>query len=139
MENFYLEIVSPEAQLFVGRAQKLFLTGVLGELEILSGHTPLLTALEPGPVWIVKDNGDEEGLVIFGGMLEVLPDITIVLADAALRAKDIDEAAAKEAKKVSENAIFNSGNGLNYAKVHADLNIALAQLKIVRKIKSLRK
>jgi len=139
MKSFNLEIVSPEEQLFSGYAQKLFVTGVMGELEILSGHAPLLTSLNPGPVWIVKENGEEEGLVIFGGMLAVQPDITIVLADAALRAKDIDEAAAKEAKIITEQAIFNRESGLDYVKARADLNLVLAQLRIVRKIQSLRK
>jgi F-type H+-transporting ATPase subunit epsilon len=139
MKSFHLEIVSPEGLLFSGAAQKLFVTGALGELEILSGHAPLLTSLEPGPVWVVKDNEEAEGLVIFGGMLEVQPDITIVLVDAALRAKDIDEAAAKEAKRTTENAILKRESGLDYAKARADLNIAMAQLRIVRKIQSLRK
>jgi F-type H+-transporting ATPase subunit epsilon len=139
MNSFRLEIVSPEGLLFSGLAKKLFVTGTLGELEVLAGHAPLLTSLEPGPVWIVKDNDEEEGLVIFGGMLEVQPEITIVLVDAAVRAKDIDEAAAKEARRIAETAILKRENGLNYAKAHADLNVAIAQLRVVRKLQSLRK
>ena len=136
MNSFRLDIVSPEVELFSGRAQKLFVTGILGELEVLPGHAPLLTALSPGPVWIVKENGEEEGLVIFGGMLEVQPDITIVLADAAIRADDIDEAAAKGVKKYTEKAISNRENGLDYAKAHKDLTLAIAQLRIVRRVQS---
>lgn len=139
MNSFQLKIVSPEAELFSGYAQKLFITGILGELEILTGHAPLLTVLEPGPVWIVTDKGEEEGLVIYGGMLEVQPNITIVLADAALRAKDIDEAAAQAAKQTAEQAISNHEDGLNYAKAHKELTLAIAQLRIVSKIKSLYK
>ncbi len=139
MKSFQLEIVSPEEEIFSGRAQKLFVTGIMGELEILYGHAPLLTSLAPGPVWIVGDDGQEDGLVIFGGMLEVQPDTTIVLADTALRAKDIDEAAANAAKRTTEHAIASKEQGLDYAKAHIDLTFARAQLRIVRKIQSLRK
>ena len=138
MNSFRLEIVSPEELLFSGLAKKLFVTGTLGELEILSGHAPLLTFLEPGPVWIVKDSDEEEGLVIFGGMLEVQPELTTILADAALRAKDIDEAAAKEAKRIAKTAILKRDGDLNYALAHAELNIAMAKLKIVRKLQSIK-
>jgi len=134
MKSFRLEIVSPETELFSGFAQKLFVTGIVGELEILYGHAPLLTSLAPGPVWIVKEDGHEEGLVIFGGMLEVQPNITIVLADAALRAKDIDEAA----KRSTEHAIATNVAGLDYTKARADLTLAMAQLRITKKLHSLK-
>jgi len=139
MKSFRLDIVSPEELIFSGRAHKLFVTGVMGELEILGGHASLLTSLAPGPVWIVGDDDKEEGLVIFGGMLEVQPEITIVLADAVLRGRDIDEAAAKAAKRMAEHAIARKEKGLNYAKAHTDLSISLAQLRIVRKLQTLRK
>ena len=138
MKSFRLEIVSPETELFSGFAQKLFVTGIVGELEILYGHAPLLTSLAPGPVWIVKEDGHEEGLVIFGGMLEVQPNITIVLADAALRAKDIDEAAAQAAKRSTEHAIATNVAGLDYTKARADLTLAMAQLRITKKLHSLK-
>ena len=139
MNCFHLEIVSPELAIFSGLAQKLFVTGILGELEVLAGHAPLLTELAPGPIWVVDSNGHEDGFVIFGGMLEVQPNITIVLADAAMRGTDIDEAAANSAKRSTEHAIASKAQGLNYAKAHQDLTLARAQLTIVRKLKSLHK
>lgn len=137
MRSFQLEIVSPEYAIFSGQAEKLFVTGVMGELEILAGHAPLLTSLAPGPVWIVDSNGYEDGLVIFGGMLEVQPNITIVLADAALRAADIDAAAAQSAKRSAEHAIASKQQGLDYSKARNDLSLVRAQLTIVRKLQSL--
>ncbi len=133
---FRVEIASAEEEMFSGMAQKLFVTGVYGELEILANHAPLLTSLVPGPVWVVQENDQEDAFVILGGMLEVQPKITIVLADAAMRAADIDEAAALQAKKAAEDLINKHGPGrIDYAKVHNDLALAMAQLRILRRIR----
>ena len=134
-KDFQLDIVSAEGEVFSGTVQKLFVTGVEGELEILAGHAPLLTALSPGPVWVEREDNKEDGFVIFGGMLEVQPDITIILADAALRAHDIDEAAALEAKQNTEKAIAQRETDLDYAKAHAELAHAVAQLRLIKKLR----
>ena len=134
-KSFHLDIVSAEGEVYSGLAQKLFVTGMLGELEILFGHAPLLTGLAPGPVWVQKSPGDEEGFVIFGGMLEVQPEITIILADAALRAHDIDEAAAVEAKQNSERIIAQQESDADYAKASAELSHAVAQLRVIKKLR----
>ncbi|HQW58229.1 MAG TPA: F0F1 ATP synthase subunit epsilon, partial [Gammaproteobacteria bacterium] len=97
--SFHLDIVSAEAAIFSGLVEKLFVSGEMGELEILFNHAPLLTSLKPGIVWVVKQNGQEEVFYISGGMLEVQPKATTILADTAIRAKDVDEAEALEAKK----------------------------------------
>lgn len=131
---FQLEIVSAEGEIFSGAARKLFLTGVEGELEILLNHAPLLTSLAPGPVWVVREDYQEDAFVILGGMLEVQPQVTIILADAAMRASDIDEAAAVGAKKNAEDIIHHGGK-VDYQKAHNELALALAQLRILRKLR----
>ncbi|MDB6097221.1 MAG: atpC [Francisellaceae bacterium] len=132
---FHLDVVSVEEELFSGFVQKLFVTGEMGELEILYNHAPLLTILKPGPLWIVKENGEDEALYISGGMLEVQKTTTIVLADTAIRAKDIDEAAALEAKERAEQALTEHGRDFNYAKAQGQLIEAVAQLRALKKIR----
>lgn len=132
--SFQLEIVTAESLVYSGMAEKLFVPGVMGDLEILPNHAPLLTMLEPGPVWVSNDN-NEEGFVIFGGVLEVQPKITIILADVALRASDIDEAAAIEARDASKRMLNKKEAEFDYAKARAELSIAIAKLKAIRKNK----
>jgi len=133
---FQLEIVSAEEQIFSGKAQKLFISGIAGEMEILPRHAPLITSLAPGPVWAIKENGDEEAFVILGGILEVQPEETIILANSAMRASDLDEAAAMNAKKKAEDLLSNRGAGhMNYSMIHSELALALAQLRILRKLR----
>ena len=134
--EFQVDIVSPEkASLFSGKVVKLFATGIMGELEILAHHAPLLTTLGPGPVWVEKADKTEQSFVIFGGLLEVQPQCATVLADAALREEDIDEANALEVKARAEQAIRDRQAGLDYTKVHSELAAALAQLRIIRKLR----
>lgn len=136
--SFQVEIVSIEQEMFSGKAQKLFVTGAYGEMEIWDNHAPLLTSLEPGPVWVVDEAGNEEAFVIFGGFLEVQPHVTIVLADIAIRAIDIDEQAADEARKHAESLMHKHDAGeIDYQAVHRDLALALAQLRVVRKLRGL--
>jgi len=137
VNSFRVEIVSAEEEMFSGLAQKLFVTGVSGEMEILAGHAPLLTSLLPGPVWVVDEKGQEVAFVILGGMLEVQPKVTIILADAAMRASDIDEAAALASKKNAEDLLHKYGPGqIDYSKVHHELALAMAQLRIIRKLRN---
>lgn len=131
-KDFQLEIVTAESEIYSGPAEKLFVSGIEGELEILYNHAPLLTMLAPGPVWVLNDN-EEEGFVIFGGMMEVQPHMTIILADAALRAHDIDEAAAMEAKDASERALHAKEAKFDYAKAKVELAEAIAQLRAIKK------
>ena len=98
----HCDIVSAEEAIFSGLVEIVVATGESGELGILPHHTPLLTALVPGPIRVKKQNGEEEIFYISGGFLEVQPDSVTVLADTALRADNIDEAAALEAKKHAE-------------------------------------
>lgn len=136
MNTFRVEIVSAEEEMFSGNAKKLFVTGVLGEMEILANHAPLLTSLLPGPVWVLREDDEEDAFVILGGFLEVQPKVAIILADSAMRATDIDEAAAMAAKKSAEALIARHGSGqIDYSKVHNELILAMAQLRIIRKLR----
>ncbi len=132
---FQLDIVTAETEIFSGLAKKLFVTGEQGELEILYNHAPLLTSIAPGPVWLENEEGKEEGIVIFGGMIEVQPKVTTILADSALRAEDLDEAAALVAKQNMERAIAERESDLDYAKARTELAMAVAQLRLIRKMR----
>ncbi len=133
--TFHLDIVSAEAQIFSGMVHKLFVTGVMGEMEILHGHAPLLTAIKPCSVWIVNQNNEEEVFYISGGMLEVQPEATTILADTVIRAKDVDEAQAIEAKARAEALIEGHIKDLDYEKAHIELMQALAQLRALKKLR----
>lgn len=135
MISFHLDIVSAESEIFSGLVEKLFVSGIMGDLEVLHGHAPLLTSLQPGPIWIVKQNGQEEVFYISGGMLEVQPKTTTVLADTAIRAKDVDEAQALEAKKRAEEVLAGHVKDFDYEKAHTELLEALAQLKALKKFR----
>jgi len=133
--SFHLDIVSAEAELFSGLVRKLFVSGVMGDLEILYGHTALLTSLKPGPIWIEKQDGQEEVFYISGGMLEVQAKLTTVLADTAIRAKDVDEAEALQAKSRAEAVLAGRGKDFNDVEAHTQLLEALAQLKALKKFR----
>jgi len=133
--SFHLDIVSAEAAIFSGLAAKLFVSGIMGDLEILNGHASLLTSLKPGPVWVVKQNGQEEVFYISGGMLEVQPRITTILADTAIRAKDVDEAQALEAKARAEKILTGHTKDFDYAEAQTQLAEAIAQLKALKKLR----
>lgn len=135
MRTFQVDIVSIEAQIFSGPVQKLFAIGIEGDLEILYGHAPLLTALKPGPAWIVNEQGEEEVFYVSGGLLEVQPQITTVLADAGLRAKDVDEQQALEAKNRAEKMLEGQARDFDYAKAQSQLSRAIAQLKALKKFR----
>lgn len=135
MKFFQLNIVTAEKNIFSGLSQKLFVPGQLGELEILFNHAPLLTSLLPGLVLFINDFGIKDGIVIYGGMLEVQPKITTILANSALRSSQLDESAALEAKKNSEENIIKSNNKIDYNKARIELAIAVAQLRLIRQLR----
>ncbi|BDM66188.1 ATP synthase epsilon chain [Shewanella sp. NFH-SH190041] len=130
-----LDIVSAESSIFSGLVEHLQVTGAEGELGIMPGHTPLLTRIKPGMVRIVKQHGQEEVFYLSGGMLEVQPSSVSVLADVVLRADEIDEAAAMEAKRRAEADMANAGADFDYAAAAVELAQALAQLRVVETIK----
>ncbi|ADN77978.1 ATP synthase F1 subcomplex epsilon subunit [Ferrimonas balearica DSM 9799] len=131
----HLDVVSAEKRLFSGLVETLQVTGTEGELGILPGHVPLLTAIKPGMVRIVKQHGEVEVIYLSGGILEVQPDCVTVLADVAVRAEDIDVEAAREAKRNAEERIANAGVDFDYDTAQIELAKALAQLRVVETIR----
>ncbi|MFP6834315.1 MAG: F0F1 ATP synthase subunit epsilon [Porticoccaceae bacterium] len=128
-------IVSADESLFSGAVEMVVATGSLGELGINAGHAPLLSDLKPGPVRVIKEAGEEEIFFLSGGYLEVQPNAISILADTAVRANDIDEAAAAEAVKTAEQAIANQAGEIEYSKAAAMLAEATAQLQTVRALR----
>jgi F-type H+-transporting ATPase subunit epsilon len=134
--TIHCDIVSAEQEIFSGLVENLVATGSQGELGINYGHAPLLTDLVPGPVRIVKQNGDEEVYYVSGGFLEVQPGVVSILADTAIRADDVDEAAAEEARQAAEHALANQTGDFDYGRASAQLAEAAAQLRTLQKIRN---
>ena len=129
------DIVSADESLFSGSVSMVIATGSLGEMGITPGHAPLLSDLNPGPVRLLKDDGEEEIYYLSGGYIEVQPTSVSILADKAVRAGDIDEAAANEALKLAEQTITNQSGEIDYSKAAAQLAEATAQLRTVDKLR----
>ncbi len=134
--TIHCDIVSAEEQIFSGVVEMLVATGDLGELGVTYGHAPLLTSLKPGPIRVVGPNGDEQIYYVSGGFLEVQPGVISVLADTAIRATDVDEAAAEEARKHAEHALANQSGDFDYGRASAQLAEAAAQLATLRKMRN---
>lgn len=130
-----LDVVSAEERIFSGLVESIQVTGSEGELGILPGHIQLLTGIKPGMVRIVKQFGEEQLLYVAGGVLEVQPHGITVLADVAVRAEDLDEQAALDAQKRAETAMQNAGVDFNYAEAAAQLAEAIAQLRLIQKLR----
>jgi F-type H+-transporting ATPase subunit epsilon len=135
MTTFHVDVVSAEALIYSGAAKFVALPGESGELGILPRHTPLITRIRPGAVRIEKDDGSEEFVFVAGGILEVQPNTVTVLADTAIRGKDLDEAKAEEAKRRAEEALRNNDAAIDYAAAQAELASAVAQLAAIRKLR----
>lgn len=133
--TIHCDIVSAEESLFSGLAELVVATGTEGELGINLGHAPLLTGLKPGPVRVIRQGGEEEIYYLSGGYLEVQPQVVTILADTAVRAHDIDEAAALEAKKEAEHAIHNKSGEINYSRAASQLAEAAAQLRTIEELR----
>jgi len=131
----HCDIVSAEEELFSGLAEMVIVHGAQGDLGILMGHAPLLSSLKPGPVRVIKQGGAEEIFYVSGGFVEIQPNMVKVLADTAIRAKDLDEAAAKEAIKAAEKAIQDNGANFNYSAASARLAAAAAQLRTISELR----
>ena len=131
----FCSIVSAEEEIFSGQVEMVVATGTIGELGIMPGHTPLLTGVRPGPVRLVLEGGEEEIYFASGGYLEVQPTSIQILADTALRADDLDEAAALEAQKRAEAELADQKADLDFARVAADLKEQAAMLRTIQKIR----
>lgn len=130
-----VDIVSAEEEIFSGSATMVFAPAEMGELGITPRHTPLLTKLKPGEVRVQTQNGEEQFFFVSGGMLEIQPHVVTVLSDTAIRAKDLDEASALEAKERAERALRGRKSEMDYAKAKAELVAAAAQLRAIQNLR----
>lgn len=130
-----LKIVSAESEIFSGKAQRVFASGILGELEVSPGHAPLLTGLLPGPVRIKDIEGKEEVVYVTGGILEIQPEVVTILADTVVRARDMNEAEAVKAKQQAERMLKDNKASVDYAKARAELARAAGLLRAIREAK----
>jgi F-type H+-transporting ATPase subunit epsilon len=133
--TIHVDIVSAEEEIFSGPAEMVFASAVMGEVGILPRHAPLLTQLRPGEVRIKVPDGGEQFFYVSGGMLEVQPHVVTVLADTAVRAKDLDEAAALQAKERAEQTLQDKTSEFEYARAQAELAEAVAQLQAIKKLR----
>ncbi|MEY4765532.1 MAG: hypothetical protein RI907_2205 [Pseudomonadota bacterium] len=137
MSTIHVDVVSAEESIFSGEASVVSLPGEVGELGILPKHAPLITRIKPGAVRIVRaDNKEVEFVFVAGGILEVQPDRVTVLADTAIRGKDLDEAKANEAKRLAEEAVQNAKGELDLAKAQSELAIMVAQLAAIQRLRA---
>jgi F-type H+-transporting ATPase subunit epsilon len=131
-----VDVVSAEESIFAGEAEFVALPGEAGELGIYPRHTPLITRIKPGVVRIkVPGKTEDEQIFVAGGILEVQPHVVTVLADTAIRGKDLDEAKAREALKRAEDARSNANSDMEIAKAEAELSSMAAQIAAIRKIR----
>jgi F-type H+-transporting ATPase subunit epsilon len=133
--TIHIHIVSAETEIFSGTANMVFAPAEMGEVGIAPRHTPLLTRLKPGEVRVQMEGRDEQFFYVSGGMLEIQPHVVTVLADTALRAVDLDEAAAMKAKERAERAMVDRKSDFDYAKAQAELAEAVAQLRTIKNIR----
>ena len=130
------DIVSVRESIYSGAISMLIAKGAGGELGLLPGHAPLVTLLQPGPIRVQLENGTEEIIYVSGGVLEVQPHVITVLADTAIRAHDLDEAAILEARKQAESLLANQKSDLDTGAALAALAETVAQLETIRKLKN---
>ena len=135
LSSVQCDIVSADEALFSGTVSMVIATGSLGEMGITPGHTPLLSDLNPGPVRLVMNDGEEEIYYLSGGYIEVQPTSISILADSAVRAADIDEASAATAVKSAEQRIVNQSSDVDFSKATAMLAEATAQLRTVKALR----
>ncbi len=135
MSTIRCDIVGAESEIFHGQAKLVIATGEAGELGIAPRHAPLITRLKPGQVRVQLENGEEQCFYVSGGILEVQPQVVTVLADTAIRARDLDEAAARRAKENAERLLANRADAVEIAQAQAELLQAVAQLRAIEQLR----
>ncbi|MGQ4582725.1 F0F1 ATP synthase subunit epsilon [Lysobacter sp. F60174L2] len=133
--TFRCDIVSAEEEIFHGEAVLLVATGELGELGIAPKHAPLITRLKPGKVVVTLPNGEHMDFAVSGGILEVQPQVVTVLADTAIRAQDIDEAAVRAAKEEAERVLARRAEPMEIAEAQQKLAEVMAQLSALERLR----
>jgi F-type H+-transporting ATPase subunit epsilon len=138
MATIHVDIVSAEGEIFSGEASMVFAPAIMGDIGIAPRHAPLLTTLRPGEVRVQTPTGEEQFFYVSGGAIEVQPHVVTVLADTALRARDLDEAAALQAKQRAEEMLRDRGDTIDTAKAQAELARAMAQIRAIEKLRKLK-
>ncbi|HEY1059787.1 F0F1 ATP synthase subunit epsilon [Limnobacter humi] len=139
MSTIHVDVVSAEESIFEGEVEFVALPGEQGELGIYPRHTPLITRIKAGTVRMkVPGQAEDEVVFVNGGILEVQPNGVTVLADTAVRGKDLDEAKAAEAKRLAEEAMANKAGDVDYAQAQAELASAIAQLAAIKRLRKTR-
>jgi len=131
----HVDIVSAENEIFSGLAEMVFAPAELGEVGIAPRHAPLITKLLPGEVRVKVSNTETQEYYVSGGILEVQPHLVTVLADTAIRAADIDEASALEAKAKAEEMLTDKSGKIDFAKAQAELAQAMSQLRTLDRLR----
>ena len=131
----HCDIVSAEEEIYSGLVEMIIATGTAGDLGITPGHAALLTELKPGPIRLVAQGGEEEVFYVSGGFLEVQPSQVKILADTALRADDVNEAAAAEAQRQAKQELENQSGDFDYSRAATQLAEAAAQLRTLQAIR----
>jgi F-type H+-transporting ATPase subunit epsilon len=137
-ETIHVDIVSAEGEIFAGPAKMVYLPAIEGDIGVAPRHAPLLTLLRAGEVRVQTPEGEEQYFYVGGGALEVQPKKITVLADTAARARDLDEAAAIEARKRAEEALAGKIDKLEQAEALAELARAAAQLKLIERLRKIK-
>ena len=132
----FCSIVSAEQEIFAGQVEMVVASGTIGELGILPGHTSLLSGVKAGPVRLILEGGEEQIFFASGGFIEVQPTSITILADTAMRADDLDEAEALEAKKKAELELSGQKSDIDFARVSADLQEQAAMLRTIQKVRN---
>jgi len=135
MSTIHVDVVSAEKAIFSGKAKFVSLPGEAGELGVLPGHTPLITRILAGAVRIETEDGGEEFVFVAGGILEIQPKCVTVLADTAIRGKDLDEAKAIEAKRRAQETMSNRTSDIDFARAQSEFAIAAAELATIARLR----
>jgi F-type H+-transporting ATPase subunit epsilon len=135
MTTIRVDVVSAEHEIFQGSAKLVVVSGEMGELGIAPRHAPLITRIKPGQVRVILENDEEQFFYVSGGILEVQPQVVTILADTAVRARDIDEAAVTKAKEEAERALANRTDAMEVAEAQARLAEAVAQLQALERLR----
>jgi F-type H+-transporting ATPase subunit epsilon len=131
----HVNIVSAEREIYSGTVTQVFAPAEMGEVGIMPRHAPMLSTLKAGIIRVVPQEGDEQTFYASGGILEIQPHVVTILSDTALRAADIDEAAALEAKARAEATMKEKSSDMDYAKAKSELLEAVAQIEALKKIR----
>ena len=133
--TMHVNIVSAESEIYSGTVIQVFAPAEMGEVGVLPRHAPMLSTLKAGVVRVIPQEGEEQTFFVSGGILEIQPHVVTILSDTALRATDIDEAAALEAKTRAETAMKDKASDMDYAKAKSELIEAIAQIEALKKIR----